>query len=427
MKYKIQRRLFNVCALFSLIQFRFYDKAPGILRGMIRKRNLHRMIANAYRIPFYKQRFDSVGITPKDIKTSEDLIKLPILHKDEYREWVESEIKKNDNSNLMCMQTSGSTGKPLKVINTPVEYARDVANVLRSWIYCGANPFFLKTLTDNDESSENVGYKTFVQRLGILRREMIDEDEDEVKIIDFINKYKPDILRLYKSEMVRIALYAEKKKIKMHKPRFYVVLGENVDMLAEKVLIRNYGSGLINIYGCVEAGVIAAKKPGEAFYELFDDAVAINIYNHQGQLSNSGRVMLTTLYKNRYPLINYDLNDIAEIERTNRGTIIKELYGRLDDNIVYSDGNSTGWIRLWHIVCKQEELLQIHMIQDTLDHVTIQCVKSTESKKTNIEIEDTLRRDLNKEIKGRLKIEFEWKDSIPLDANGKLKLIEKRF
>ena len=111
----------------------------------------------------------------------------------------------------------------VKVINTPFEYARDVANLLRMWIYSGANPVFMKTLTERDDSSETVGYKTLIQRMGIMRREIIDEDDEEETIISFINRYKPDILRFYKSELVRIGLFSKRNGIPLYKPKYYIV------------------------------------------------------------------------------------------------------------------------------------------------------------------------------------------------------------
>ncbi len=327
MSYGVQRKLFNVKTFLTFLKFREYDKAANKKREQIRNKNLHKMIEEAYKIPFYRRRFDEAGITPADIRTREDLTKLPVLTKEEYRQWMLEEIDKEENRACMIMQTSGSSGKPLEVLNTPFEYAKDVANILRSWLVCGANPFWLKTITEADDSSETVGYKTFIQKLGILRREIINENDDEQNIINFINEYKPNILRMYKSELVRVGIYAKKKHIKMHKPDYYVVLGENVDEVSERVLREMYGKGLINLYGCVEAGGIAVRRPGNNYYEVFEDAVALNIYDENNKLSDKGRVIMSTLYKNKFPLINYDLKDMAEVEKTDRGLVIKEILG----------------------------------------------------------------------------------------------------
>ncbi len=427
MSYGVQRKLFNVKTFLTFLKFREYDKAANKKREQIRNKNLHKMIEEAYKIPFYRRRFDEAGITPADIRTREDLTKLPVLTKEEYRQWMLEEIDKEENRACMIMQTSGSSGKPLEVLNTPFEYAKDVANILRSWLVCGANPFWLKTITEADDSSETVGYKTFIQKLGILRREIINENDDEQNIINFINEYKPNILRMYKSELVRVGIYAKKKHIKMHKPDYYVVLGENVDEVSERVLREMYGKGLINLYGCVEAGGIAVRRPGNNYYEVFEDAVALNIYDENNKLSDKGRVIMSTLYKNKFPLINYDLKDMAEVEKTDRGLVIKEILGRTDDNVVYSDGTSTGWIRLWHIACEQQDLLQIHMIQKSYSSIVIQLVKDDASSKSEKQIEEELTKELNTEFKGRLEIEYQWLDTIPTDENGKTKLIEKVF
>ncbi|MFB0562759.1 MAG: phenylacetate--CoA ligase family protein [Candidatus Lokiarchaeia archaeon] len=40
-----------------------------------------------YNAPYYKKSFDEAGITPEDIKTIDDVNKLPILYKDDLRDW----------------------------------------------------------------------------------------------------------------------------------------------------------------------------------------------------------------------------------------------------------------------------------------------------------------------------------------------------
>ncbi len=427
MNYKTQRKLYNEASFFALLKFRVYDKASNKKRGQIRDRNFHKMINAAYKIPFYRKRFDEAGVTPADIRTREDLTKLPVLTKEEYRQWMKEEKEKEENRDCMIMQTSGSSGKPLEVLNTPFEYAKDVANVLRSWIFCGANPFWLKTITEADDSSETVGYKTFIQKLGILRREIVNTNDKEENIISFINEYKPNILRMYKSEYVNLGVYAKKNHVKIHQPDYSVVIGENVDVVSERLLHEVYGGGVINLYGCVENGAIAVKKPGSKVYEVFEDVVALNIYDQNNKLSDKGRIIMSTLYKNTFPLINYDLKDMAEVEKTDRGLVIKEILGRTDDDVVYSDGTSTGWIRLWHIACEQQDLLQIHMIQKSYSSIVIQLVKDDASSKSEKQIEEELTKELNTQFLGRLEIEYQWLDSIPTDENGKTKLIEKTF
>ena len=76
---------------------------------------MRRTVAYAYQhVPFYRKRFDCCGLKPEDIKTVEDLGRLPYLTKQEIREagtdLISDEYKVKD---LFANPTSGSTGMPL--------------------------------------------------------------------------------------------------------------------------------------------------------------------------------------------------------------------------------------------------------------------------------------------------------------------------
>lgn len=424
MNYKLQRKMFNEIVFFALLKHLRYLKGSESYRNKIRERNLKKCIECAYKIPFYRKRFNESGITPKDIKDRRDLVKLPVLTKEEFRTWMNSEINKTENKYCMIAQTSGSTGNPLKVLNSPYEYAINIANILSTWMDCGFNIFTSKTLTDADETSENVGYKSFIQKLGILRREMIDPEGDLNEIISVINRFKPDMIRFYKSQYMRIAKYVEKENIQIHKPKFYITQGENVDMLAEELLAKTLGTNMINQYGCVETGLIGTKKPYTDHFELSDHMVAVNIYNKDNILTDElGRIVLTTLYKNTFPLINYDTRDKGVLTQRNGKLILSELHGREDDELKYKDGSSTGWIVLWYIIAKEHDVLQARFIQKSLDNIILQVIKNDKSPLTHDEAEKKLLNDINREIAGRAKLEIQWVDDIPLDPNGKIRMV----
>lgn len=425
MNYKFQRKIFNLIAGIDLLMFLKATNSSYEKQKRIKTKNLRKLMKKAYEIPFYKERFDKAGVRPQDIKCPEDLVKLPILTKAEFRQWMIEEGMKEENNFCMRASTSGSTGCPMEVICTPAEYAADIANVTRSMMVGGYNPFLGKTLTEMDNSSENVGYKSLIQRMGILRREVVDGNDDEINIIKFINKYKPNLIRMYKSEFMRVAVYAEKHNIKIHSPKYLLAIGENIDEISARVLKKAYGAEIINVYGCVEAGSIAVKKPGNSFYTLLEDACLINIYDSQNRIvrNGHGRVMLTTLYKDTFPLINYDLRDYATVQEDEYGRVFTELYGRENADIKYLDGTSVGWIRLWHIAAKQRDILQMRIIQMSYHEIIIQLVKNNESELSYTDIEAKLTTELNVEFKNRIQIKYEWMESIPQDPNGKQRMI----
>ena len=90
---KLERKLVNVLLFFDL--FKMKTKIPTDFRGVMhtQDKRVQKLVKRAYEIPFYKKRFDEAGVKPEDIRTGDDLSKLPLLTKDELRAWMNEEAK----------------------------------------------------------------------------------------------------------------------------------------------------------------------------------------------------------------------------------------------------------------------------------------------------------------------------------------------
>lgn len=106
-------------------------------------RKLRKLMKRAYEIPFYRKKFDTAGLKPKDIKNREDLVKFPILTKNEIKEWL-TPLVDSEKERMHIVSTSGSTGTPLKTNDSfsKREYIFDsklAANRCEKWsqsFYC---------------------------------------------------------------------------------------------------------------------------------------------------------------------------------------------------------------------------------------------------------------------------------------------------
>lgn len=424
MKEKYERKIFNLLVLKALMKQLRYSYGSCAYRKKIERNNLKRTMEIAYSIPFYKKRFDEAGVKPEDIKTTEDLQKLPLLTKKDFRMWMDEERQKKENRFCMKSYTSGSTGLPMTILFSPEEYAVDIANIVRAWKVAGYNSFTGKTLTRISDHSESIGYKTLIQRFGILRREYVKQFAPEEEVIHTINTYRPTLLQMNKSELMRIAVYSKSHGVKVYKPQFYMPLGENVDDLALKTLTEVYGSGLISCYGCAEMGTVCERIPGRTDFLVFGDIAAVNIYNDKNELANEGRIILTTLYRNRFPLINYDVGDRGVLARTEEGrTYLVKIWGRQDDVLKFRSGKTVAYTSLWPIVARCEDILQVRFIQKSYERVVIQIVQNSTSNRPHAEIEKFLNTELQKKCCDQVFFEFNWMDVIPPDPNGKIRMV----
>ncbi len=393
----------------------------------IQARRLRKVIRRAYEIPFYRKKFDQLCLKPEDIATVEDLRKFPILTKEEYREWMNSELKKEEVKYYKLTKTSGSTGIPTTNIYPPKEYAYHYMMDLFCWIKGGYNPFLGKTLTCAP-GDENVGQKTFIQRLGILRRECFDLKEGRENVINTINKYRPDFILGYSAELAYIAQYALQNKLYVHKPKYYCAGGQNVTGEQERVLKAVFGDGMINYYGCTEMADFAYRKPGENGYWIIEDSVAVNVKNDEGIFHyGKGSILATPLFRLRYPLINYAIGDIVDIIDNNGHDYLYDIIGREQDIFYWKNGKQTTHKDVWMISKTLENIYQIRFIQDSNESVIIQAVKDRECK-LSIEELNAYVLDKYEDCFGiDTRISIQWIDEIPPDPNGKIRNMIKRF
>lgn len=421
---KLDRKLMNVWLFLDLQRMSL--EIPENFSKVIRMQNerVHRLARAAYRIPFYRERFDRVSVTPDDIRTGDDLTKLPVLTKDELREWMGSLVHDPRYKDYICDTTSGSTGKPVSILFSPKEKAYMKANWYRAMRTAGYDPKTGKTMSRINAHDENPGGEdTRLQRLGLFRHEFVNQYASEDEIIDAINTYKPTWLYMNKTEMMRFVLYADRLGKQVFHPRFYDPISEKVTENDRALFKRVLGKGLIDSYGSAETGACMIRLPGKDYYVVHNDSFVVNVVDEEGQLAPRGRLIITPLYKTDLPLINYEVGDSATM-RTHQGVhFIMDVEGRLNDYFRYEDGRVTSFFEVTPVIAHCSDILQIRFIQKTWDLIHVQIVRDEKAEKTREELEEYLVSNLNQIFKQPFRFAFEWMQSIPPDPNGKLRMI----
>ena len=120
----------------------------------LQNRKLRAVIHHAYEnVPYYRSLFSSVGLSPGDIFTVEDLKHVPVTTKDDLRTaGVERTTTKGlDLASCHTQDTSGTTGKPFTTYLTDSE-ARIQKNVaFRALLSIGIRPRDRLTVLDREK------------------------------------------------------------------------------------------------------------------------------------------------------------------------------------------------------------------------------------------------------------------------------------
>ncbi len=420
----VQKKLMNGYILADLPKMahripKNFSKVMQLQNERVRK-----LAECAYRIDFYKERFDRAGVKPEDIRSGDDLTKLPVLTKNELREWMGSLKDQPRYKDWICDTTSGSTGKPVSVLFSPREKAYMKANWYRVMLCCGYNPLTGKMMSRINMHDVNPGGPdTFLQNVGLFRHEFVDQYAPEEEVIDRINAYEPDWLYMNKTELMRLVLYAKRTGKLIFHPKFYDPISEKVTENDRALFIEQLGPGIIDSYGTAETGACMLRLPGKDYYAVHNDSFVVNVIDDEGKMARRGRVIITPLFKTDLPLINYEVGDRA-VMRTSQGVhFITEVEGRLNDYFRYEDGRVTSFFEVTPVIAHCPDILQIRFIQKSWDLIHVQIVRDQDAKMTQAELEDYLVTSLNRIFKKPFSFEFEWMQVIPPDPNGKLRMI----
>lgn len=424
----IEKKLRNVYTLYYLLTLRKeFGGDPAKIKADQNKK-IHQLMKIAYDIPFYRERFKASGTTPDDYHCSEDLVKFPTLNKADLRLWMQQEWDNHPEKqdSLQVLSTSGSSGVPLKMLYTQKEQAFSNANWIRALSVAGYKPLRGKMYSfqtshkdPNDKSRDSI-----IQKFGLMRRKVVSEDycvgDGIADTIRDINAYQPDMLCFRRNCLVRIAVYAKQHNMELWKPSYYVPVSEMVDEVTRNLLTEVLGPGLIDAYGVSEMGSCVYKYPGNDFYYVANDMAVANVYDENNQLADNGRIILTSLYKKTYPLINYDVLDLGRSYVKDGLRYFTAIEGRMNDLVKHEDGVESSALQLMRIANGTVGLSQFRFVEETYHDMLIQLAPDpNNTTKSRGEIEEHFISSVKALYGDEFRIRVEWMDMLPPDKTGK--------
>ncbi|MDO4344555.1 MAG: hypothetical protein Q4C50_07105 [Eubacteriales bacterium] len=429
MSFVIEKKLKNVMTFYYLMKL---DKKVPTNRAFIRKRQgkkVHELMKCAYKIPFYRQRFDENHLTPDDFHSAEDLAKFPVLTRADLRLWMQQEYDAHPemHERWSVLSTSGSSGTPLKFLQTQRESACVDANWIRVLMYAGYKPSYkmFSFVTSHKHIDPKKG-DSIIQKFGIMPRRVVSEKncvgEGIRDVLNELNEYKPDVLCFRRNCLVRMALYAQRHNIKVYQPKIYTPVSEMVDDVTRKILTETFGDGLMDAYGSSETGSCIIQLPGKKLYYINSDTHVVNIYDENNQLSDDGKVIVTTLFKKDFPIINYEIGDRATSVTKDGVRYIKSIQGRVNDLVKHENSAESSALELMKIPNGIVGIAQFRYIQESYHDIRIQLVKDPNNNvHTKQEIEAFFHEKMQELFQDEFTLHFDWMDVIPPDENGKMR------
>lgn len=266
---------------------------------------------------FYHERFRVAGAKPEDVKTLQDLNRIPILRKKEFGNNVEKVVSvEHVLKDLKVMRTSGSTGRPLHVYITQEEDEFRKAKHLRANLAYGQKPRDRwVTITSPLHFSEPSGLQRF---LGIYSTHPVSVFDDLSTQFMKIEKLKPDIIDGYSNSLVLLAREAEKRvggsAGSRLRPRHLVGGAELIDPGSRRFVEETFEAPFYDQYACVELERMAWQCEEKQEYHIDADSIIMQFVDENGEEVASGErgeVVVTSLFNFATPIIRYALDDLG--------------------------------------------------------------------------------------------------------------------
>jgi phenylacetate-CoA ligase len=391
---------------------------------------LRSVIRHAYdSVPYYREVFDERKLTPGDIRTRDDLPKLPILTKHIVRTSFNDLISRAvPRKRMVHGHTGGTTGTALQLraeretsqwqwavwwrhrrrfgieVSDPfiVFAGRSVVPLANM-----APPFWRRNLPM---------HQTYVSIHHMTQGNM-------PPLVDYLQTRKVAYYSGYPSGLYLLAMYLLDNGIHLrHPPRVVFTGAETVLPHHRWAIEKALDTEVADQYGAGESvGNISDCR--KHLYHVDMEFGVVEFEPSEALPLQQRRIICTGLRNLSMPLIRYEIGDIATLgdQACNCGRqapVVERIDGRIESYIITPDGRQLG--RLDFLFKDTNAILEAQLVQDRLDHLVVKVVGTDAYSPADAE---KLLADMREYLGNVIHIDIERVDQIPREANGKFRQI----
>ncbi|MBP5720246.1 MAG: phenylacetate--CoA ligase [Bacteroidales bacterium] len=394
---------------------------------------LHKTLEHCMNSPFYRERFASIGLKPSDIKTLDDIRKIPFTTKQDLRDTYPFGIASVPLDQCARLHSSsGTTGNPTVILHTKKdleEWANAVARCL--WMVgCRPNDVFQNS-SGYGMFTGGLGFQYGAEKLGMLTGPA--GAGNTLRQIKFFTDFGTTVVHAIPSSASRLFEVMQEKGIDPRrdtKLRTLVIGAEPHSEDTRKRIEEMLGVKAYNSFGMSEmcGPGVAFECPEQNGMHIWEDYYIVEIVNPDtlepvpdGEV---GELVLTTLKREAMPLLRYRTRDLTRILPgecpCGRHHIrLDRMKGRSDDMIILKGVNIFP-IQIETILMQFKELASDYLI-------TLETKENNDAMTVEVEISDNISFDdfgrlqnLEREITRQLRDEILITPKVRLVPKGSL-------
>ncbi|KKU52785.1 MAG: hypothetical protein UX72_C0002G0016 [Parcubacteria group bacterium GW2011_GWA2_47_10] len=305
-------------------------------------RELRFQLRQAYsNVPFYRQLLDKKGVHPDDVRSFDDIQKLPIINKGLMRKVPVSELV-NKTLPLWAYnwtETSGSTGEPFRFpTSRPFYFYKHFGcpkRIARYYRLLSVGAIHTRTRTADVYVDRFLLWRGF--SFGHISRKfrfadirtvnrprgrhflhvpVSDVREHPTAVIEKLTKFQPDVVSGRVTTLIELAQRMNEFGTAPLNIPFITSVGEMTTEAQKNYLAKAFGAEVYDRYGLEELGDVAIECREHNGMHIHEESDIVEIVDDRDSPVSPGapgRVVVTNLCNYSVPFIRYDTGDRGKI------------------------------------------------------------------------------------------------------------------
>ena len=395
---------------------------------------LQLLIKHVYsNVPYYAQIMKSLKLTPSDIKTREDLHKLPILRKEEVRKNLSTLVSaKYPKLLLRHGHTSGTTGSPLDfyydiqtcVVHHVVDWRQKAwAGLKYGEPYASLLGRVIVPIPQKQPPFWRQNYvnkQLFLSSFHLTRNNL-------GYYFDELLRRSIQAIEGYPSALYILALYLLETG-QTFPLRTILTLSETLYGDQRASIETAFRCKIFDHYGMAERVVFASECSEHAGHHLNLDYGITELLDSENEPIKSGKlgkIVATSLHNFAMPFIRYETSDASALKtqlcNCGRGfPLIADVTTKQESIVTLPDGRLISPSVLTHPFKPMHNIAESQIIQDRIDRLLVKIVKKAAYSEAD---EKALLAAFYERLGTQIEIVLEYVNEIPRTKNGKFRWV----
>jgi len=393
---------------------------------------LQKLLRHAYQnVPYYRKKFNEVGIQPQDIKSLEDVVNIPILRKSDLRENLHDLVVSNYQDRMIKNSTGGSTGEPTIFYqdNEFFNIQNAIGHRVDKWagleigcpnIWIWGTSFNVSPIKKLRATITSYLTNTHFLSAFELNEPML------MRYIRKLKRLKPKVIIGYVSCLYVMAQFMIANKIEDICPYSVISSAEILHDYQREAIEKAFNCKVFNRYGSREVGCIAQECDRHSGLHINAEHVYLECIHNSKLITNQdlGALIVTSLSNFAMPFIRYEIGDLGVLSDEDcpcgRGLpLIKSVSGRIHNIIVCDNGNFIPGEFFSLILKDYKWIIGFQVIQSDKKNLEIKIQNNGEISKGDVR---DFQQKIHDMVGDKINVTYDFVDKIDKTRSGKYRV-----